>query len=162
MLRLMLKKEVHNKISKIDSERGYISLSTTPQLEDFLVEKGIDPRYGARTLKPLIEKYIKEEIAVRILNQGILSGDMVLLDIEFANPKGETFKEKGEAHIVIRRADRPAGGDFNPFNVKKEGKPMHVGKELDDFLQSLFDSYKHLVSSAPGTGYKPKKKKPSE
>ncbi|PIR69680.1 MAG: hypothetical protein COU47_01135 [Candidatus Niyogibacteria bacterium CG10_big_fil_rev_8_21_14_0_10_46_36] len=141
VMRLMLKKEVYSKISdaKVNSS-GYVDISCTPQLEDFIVHEGISPRYGARNLKPLIQKYVSEEISVRVLNQGILSGDQILLDVEFKNPHGETYKEKGDAHIVVRRTERPAGGGFCPFK-KRETKNIDVTKELDDFLQELFDKY---------------------
>ncbi len=67
-----LKQIVEFELNKVRSriiERG-ISLEFTSEAEDFLIDKGYNPEYGARPLRRAIEKYIEDP-----LSEGILRGE---------------------------------------------------------------------------------------
>lgn len=171
ILRLMLQEEVFGVLANNGSGKGYIYVASTPQLEDFLVYKGVDVIYGARPLRSVIDKYVNDALAIRILNQGILSGDMVLLDVEFARPEGTSFKERGDARIVVRRMERPAGGEYYPFGSIPMKKPKVDIAAMDDFIKKFFDKYpkkqplgKVFVpnSDTPGGDHPSPKKDPSK
>lgn len=170
ILRLMLQEEVFGILANNNSGKGYVYVASTPQLEDFLVYKGVDIIYGARPLRSVIDKYVNDALAIRILNQGILSGDMVLLDVEFARPEGASFKEKGDAQIVVRRMERPAGGEYYPFGSIPIKKPKVDIAAMDDFIKKFFDKYpkKHISEKIGSLGGKkpeediPPKKDPSK
>ncbi len=44
-----------------------IELDLTPEAEDFLIEKGFDPAFGARPLKRAIQRYIEDPLAELVL-----------------------------------------------------------------------------------------------
>jgi len=46
---------------------------------DFILEKGWDAEMGARPLKRAIQKYIQDEISIRIITKDIKSGDHILV-----------------------------------------------------------------------------------
>ncbi len=67
-----LKQIVEFELNKVRSriiERG-ITLEFTSESEDFLIDKGYNPEYGARPLRRAIEKYIEDP-----LSEGILRGE---------------------------------------------------------------------------------------
>ena len=51
-----------------------ITLHITEEAKTFLVKKGYDPRYGARPLRRVIQKYIEDEIAEGYLRQEYRAG----------------------------------------------------------------------------------------
>lgn len=57
-----------------------ISINYTEAAKNFLLEKGIDIYYGARTLRVVVEKYIRAPIANGLINEEILPGDKILVD----------------------------------------------------------------------------------
>ncbi len=67
-----------------------IELSFTPKALSFISKKGFDPLYGARPLKRVIQKYLTDEISIKLLSNEFISGDKIL--IEYDN-FGLTFKK---------------------------------------------------------------------
>lgn len=63
-----------------------ISLVVTEKAKKYLSDKGYDPAFGARPLKRLINDAILDEVAFRILEKKIQSGDTVTIDTD---KKGE-------------------------------------------------------------------------
>ena len=46
----------------------------TPEIKDFIAEKGLDKKYGARPIKRAIQKYIEDEIATVIIDKSVQAG----------------------------------------------------------------------------------------
>ena len=59
------------------NEIGY-SIKLTDQAKDFLIEKGYNPKYGARPLERAIQKYLEDVIAEEILSGELKKGDIIL------------------------------------------------------------------------------------
>ncbi|MDB9314593.1 ATP-dependent chaperone ClpB [Spirulina sp. CS-785/01] len=57
-----------------------LSLDLTPAAQDYLVDVGYDPVYGARPLKRAIQKELENPMATRILENAFVEGDTVLID----------------------------------------------------------------------------------
>jgi len=59
-----------------------ITLHLTDAVRDFLAEAGFDPVYGARPLKRAIQRYIEDELALKILGGDVEDGSDVAVDVE--------------------------------------------------------------------------------
>ena len=66
--------------SKAD-EIGY-SIDLTDEAKDFIIEKGYNPKYGARPLERAIQKHIEDVLAEEILSGNVKKGDLVLADYD--------------------------------------------------------------------------------
>ncbi|MBK7106776.1 MAG: ATP-dependent Clp protease ATP-binding subunit [Ignavibacteriae bacterium] len=75
--------------------------------EDFISEKGFDPKYGARPLRRAIQQYIEDPLAEEILREVFKEGDTIIVKRkensdelyfipEISNPKKEENKHKEE------------------------------------------------------------------
>jgi ATP-dependent Clp protease ATP-binding subunit ClpB len=62
-----------------------VHLDLTPEARAWLAEKGYDPAYGARPLKRVIQKYLQDPLAEKILSGDIKDGDTVVIG---ATPQG--------------------------------------------------------------------------
>lgn len=77
-------------------EKG-ISLEVTPEVFEYLAEKGYDPHYGARPLKRLIQNKILTPVASFMIAQGMLKGGRVFVSIN----KEEIFI-RAEKKLALR------------------------------------------------------------
>ena len=68
------------------NKQGILDLVITERLKKFLVNKGYNPLYGARPLRRVLERYIEDAIAEKILTGEIGEGDIVIGDIEKDEP----------------------------------------------------------------------------
>ena len=59
-----------------------ITLSLTDKAKDFLAEKGRDPLFGARPLKRAIQRYLLDELAMRIIEGKIQEGESIKVDLK--------------------------------------------------------------------------------
>ena len=59
-----------------------ISVELTPAAENFIVENGYDPVYGARPLKRFLQKHVETLSAKLILADEVRAGDTILIDLE--------------------------------------------------------------------------------
>ena len=57
-----------------------ISIELTDRAKDLLGERGFDPVYGARPLKRMVQKYIQDPIALKILQGEFKEKDKLLVD----------------------------------------------------------------------------------
>ncbi|MDP4091280.1 MAG: ATP-dependent Clp protease ATP-binding subunit, partial [Bacillota bacterium] len=57
-----------------------LALEFTEALRHFVLDKGYDPKYGARPLRRTIQRYIEDEITDAFLTQKIKEGDKVTVD----------------------------------------------------------------------------------
>ena len=58
-----------------------ISIALTPQAEQYIIEHGYDPVYGARPLKRYLQKHVETAAARLILNGNINPGDFIKIDL---------------------------------------------------------------------------------
>jgi len=72
---LMLRKV----IAKVSEKE--LTLEFSEKVKDFLVEKGFDPRYGARPLKRAIQKYLEDPLSQEILGKRFEPGAKIIADI---------------------------------------------------------------------------------
>ena len=70
-----------NKLYAKANEMGYI-INLTGKAKDFLIEKGYDPKYGARPLDRAIQKYLEDVLAEEILNGELKKGDSIIADYD--------------------------------------------------------------------------------
>ena len=67
--------EMSKVIERIRLKDVHLTLDATA--EEFLIEKGYDPTYGARPMRRAVEKYLEDPMAEEILRGQIKPGDMV-------------------------------------------------------------------------------------
>ena len=60
---------------------GY-KLNITDKAKDFIAEKGLDIKYGARPLKRAIQKYIEDALAEEIVNANLNENDTIFMDLD--------------------------------------------------------------------------------
>ena len=60
---------------------GY-KLNITNEAKEFIAEKGLDVKYGARPLKRAIQKYVENEMAEVIIEASITEGDQIKVGIQ--------------------------------------------------------------------------------
>jgi ATP-dependent Clp protease ATP-binding subunit ClpE len=58
-----------------------ISLSFTDALTDFVLEKGYDPKYGARPLRRTIQKYVEDELTEKFFMGSVKPGSSLVADV---------------------------------------------------------------------------------
>ncbi|WP_185863294.1 ATP-dependent Clp protease ATP-binding subunit [Blattabacterium cuenoti] len=91
-----LTKEDISKITRIElgkvilhvSNLGY-KLVLFPEVIDFIQKKGFDQEYGARPLKRVIEKFIKNPISEYIISEKLKKGDQISLKMNTNNDNVE-------------------------------------------------------------------------
>ena len=71
-------------------EIGY-SIKLTDKAKDFLIEKGYNPKYGARPLERAIQKYLEDVIAEEILSGELKKGDIIIANYD---SKSKSIKVK--------------------------------------------------------------------
>ena len=83
-------------------EIGY-RLSISKDLKEHIAEKGYDPKFGARPLRRLLQKYVEDTIAELVVNKKVEVGSKITLSfdskkdseseppvkVKIANPKSE-------------------------------------------------------------------------
>jgi ATP-dependent Clp protease ATP-binding subunit ClpC len=93
--------EMSKVIERIRTKDVHLTLDTTA--EEFLIEKGYDPTYGARPMRRAVEKYLEDPMAEEILRGNIKPGDTVTVKRE--GEKLAFAVEKSTAEAV----SEPAG-----------------------------------------------------
>ena len=68
-------------INKRLSDRE-ISIEITPAAENYIVEEGYDPVYGARPLKRFVQKHVETLAAKMILADKVVAKDVILIDLD--------------------------------------------------------------------------------
>jgi ATPases with chaperone activity, ATP-binding subunit len=63
------------------NEIGY-KITVTKDLKKKIAEVGYDPKYGARPLKRVLQKYIEDTIAELIINGKCETGDKITLSFD--------------------------------------------------------------------------------
>src|SRR5437867_11920323 len=96
IIRLMI-----GRINKQLTEKG-IELVLTPAAQAALVEKGYDQTYGARPLRPKIQKHIEDPLAEAIVRGQVVESARIEVDVDGAN---FTFREAQAADAPLELAE---------------------------------------------------------
>lgn len=75
-----------------------INIQLTDEAQQFVVEHGYDPIYGARPLKRYLQKHVETLAARLILGGGIRAGETIVID---AGPEGLTASAKEVLHGTV-------------------------------------------------------------
>ena len=73
----LIVKDINNRLS--DRE---ISIEISKNAQNYIVEEGYDPVYGARPLKRFVQKYVETLAAKLILADKVAAKDIILIDLE--------------------------------------------------------------------------------
>jgi ATP-dependent Clp protease ATP-binding subunit ClpA len=89
--------QVQNRIMKGTGEK--FVFKCTDEAKKFLLDEGIDFKYGARHLKRSIERFLVYPISNLVATEQVATGDLVLIDYDGATGKLVFTKEEGGALI---------------------------------------------------------------
>ena len=67
-----------NGLNKLLKDKD-LSLELSPEAEDYLVQHGYDPAFGARPLKRLVQKQIVNALALKLLEGSFTAGEKILV-----------------------------------------------------------------------------------
>jgi ATP-dependent Clp protease ATP-binding subunit ClpB len=76
------------KVMRLLAERK-VRIELRPAARERIVRDGYDPAYGARPLRRTVQRLVQDPLAMRILEGGILPGDLVRVDID---PQSDSMK----------------------------------------------------------------------
>jgi ATP-dependent Clp protease ATP-binding subunit ClpB len=89
--------QVQNRIMKGTGEK--FVFKCTDEAKKFLLDEGIDFKYGARHLKRSIERFLVYPISNLVATEQVATGDLVLIDYDGATGKLVFTKEEGGALV---------------------------------------------------------------
>jgi ATP-dependent Clp protease ATP-binding subunit ClpA len=112
--------QVQNRIMKGTGEK--FVFSCTEQAKKFLLDEGIDFKYGARHLKRAIERFLVFPISNLVATGQVITGDLVVIDYDVTTGKLVFTKEEGGALIDPYRNKHPEmfDGDASRIAVAAE------------------------------------------
>ncbi len=88
-------------IYKRVKDQGY-NLELTQSAKDFIAEKGLDVKYGARPIKRAIQRYVEDELASAIIEHQPVSGSTFVVDY---------IKDKDEIKVKIIPPEKEPSAD---------------------------------------------------
>lgn len=84
-------------------------LELTPAAKGWLIERGFDPRFGARPLRRLVEAEIVTPLSHYVVAGNIARGDLILVDVR-----------DDKLRFLRRQADLPEQAPLKPVRQKEE------------------------------------------
>ncbi len=72
--------EVSKVVARIKNKDIHVTLNDAAQ--EFLIEKGYDPTYGARPMRRAVEKYMEDPLAEELLRGNIKAGDTLEVTLD--------------------------------------------------------------------------------
>ncbi len=96
---------VQNRIMKGSGEKFIFSCSEAAK--QFLLDEGIDFKYGARHLKRAIERFLVYSISNLVATKQVTTGDLVVIDYDSSTGKLVFTKEEGGALVDANRSSYP-------------------------------------------------------
>lgn len=85
-------------IAKRAQEQLGITLSLSDKAKEILIDKGYDPKYGARALRRTVQSEIEDRLAEEILNGNIKSGNKVCITAD----RSKNTDKKGKLKLVVK------------------------------------------------------------
>ena len=122
--------EVRKRILESQADRQFI-LHCSDRVKDFFVEEGTDPRYGARHLKRVIERYLVFPLSNLIATGQIELGDVVQADLEEESKRLTFVREPSAAFVdslenVSRSPRRTSSETADLTDPLPESSPENV------------------------------------
>lgn len=93
---------VQERVMRSASDRPFV-FQCTSAARNFLLEEGIDPKFGARHLKRAIERHLVFPLSNLIATEQIGSGDLITIDFDETACKMVFFREERAALAVAGR-----------------------------------------------------------
>ena len=81
----------------VQLERSGIELKVQKPVKKYLIDKGFDPKTGARNLRRVIQREIEDRVAERILKDKVSDGSVIKVSLK-----------KGEIHLSLHKNDESA------------------------------------------------------
>ncbi len=91
-----------------------IEVELSQLAKDFLVEKGYDPKFGARPLRRAIQKYIEDPMAEAILGNNLAAGDTIIITHDGNEDTKELTLETSKDTKTKTRAPKKAAAKQPP------------------------------------------------
>jgi ATP-dependent Clp protease ATP-binding subunit ClpA len=91
-------KSVQERVIKSAAAQKFI-FQCTPDAKQFLLDEGIDLKYGARHLRRAIERFVIFPLSNLVATQQIDLGDLVVIEFDSENRRLAFFKEIGKALV---------------------------------------------------------------
>lgn len=127
------------RIEKLLAEQK-LNIELTPAAQDYLVDIGYDPTYGARPLKRAIQKQLENPIATKILENVFAEGDTIIVDV---NERGSlSFISQQQAEISQEKTLEGGG-------IATETTTVAVNQEKDESPQTSPASEETLEALQP-------------
>ncbi len=79
-LQKIVRLQIDHVIKRLQAKK--IQLTFTEAVEAFLVEKGYDPQFGARPLKRVIQEYVLDALAMKMVDGTIQEGQNITIDAD--------------------------------------------------------------------------------
>ena len=100
-----------------------IEIKLHKSAKEFLVEKGFDPKFGARPLRRALQRYVEDPMAESILSNDLGDGDQIII---------EAAKNGTELTFKARKAKKvsAAAGTESP-ELGEDAKPPEAAPETD-------------------------------
>jgi ATP-dependent Clp protease ATP-binding subunit ClpB len=125
---------VQQRIFAASHDRPFV-FQATEQAKSFLLEQGIDMKYGARYLKRAIERLLVQPMSNLIATAQVRGGDYIRVDLDLSN-SFLTFTKEAEALPVpemAKWADRPIMFPelalANSASVETSNKPIQIASK---------------------------------
>ncbi len=103
-----------------------VDLKATPAARKWLLEKGTNPRYGARPLRGLLESEVLFAVANLIGSGQVVEGDAVQVDVR-RDGGGLVFRAQ---HASLAAAASRGGGGATGAALHPIAEPLEMGREL--------------------------------
>lgn len=95
-------------------------LELTPEVKEFLADKGYDAQFGARPLHRAIQKYLEDPLAEEILNMNIKDGDVLVAMLD---------KDNGTVHFEITHGTPDASATEVAADMEGDAPAAHPEDE---------------------------------
>jgi ATP-dependent Clp protease ATP-binding subunit ClpB len=125
---------VQQRIFAASHDRSFV-FQATEKAKSFLLEQGIDMRYGARHLKRAIERLLVQPMSNLIATAQVRRGDYIRVDLDLSH-SFLTFTKEAEALPVREMADRtdrpmmfPELALGNGATVETSSKPIQIASK---------------------------------
>jgi ATP-dependent Clp protease ATP-binding subunit ClpA len=105
-----------------DSAGTKFAFECSESAKEFLLDEGIDLKYGARHLKRAIERFLVYPLSNLVATEQVETGDLVTIDFDEENDKLIFSKQSGK--MIVSDAD----GEM--FNYEPETKSDAIGLPL--------------------------------
>jgi len=118
--------------------RQGITIELTESAEDYLVELGYEPQFGARPLKRTIEKYLVNPLAKEVLGGNYISGDKIYIGTD---KDGLTFTEEVPSTEEAPNMEKEVKAKKTRRSRSKKEKKVEdlekATKELNDAVKQV-------------------------